>query len=254
MKVQYNISVGCDTYFIQMLTSTGTSLFRANDKTSVTSRWLLVDDHSSCRCYCTKTGNQPWTLQRLSPARPLWSTTSPKAHPGACWAAVKEQRYPHQQELQGQSSSYPVLRAISKQRLTEYNSQILRESDGHHGETLSVSTGYQLCPAQSLHEWQKESFCHHSQKIIWGHVFLPLFYKRQGRRLPNFLQQAVNKPCQFLWIVVSMISCRGRVNKSVATETKTFLKDMATEQPSLKFCRDAKKLTTMPCGTTVEQY
>ena len=103
-------------------------------------------------------GAQPCTLQ----FRSLWSNPSPKAHPRACWTAVKEQRYPHQPQLQDRCSLYPVLWLISKQRSKECNSQNLRESDGHHGRTLYEGNGYQLCPMQPSHECRRESLFHQS--------------------------------------------------------------------------------------------
>ena len=57
-------------------------------------------------------------------------------------------------------------------------------------------------------------------RIIWGHVFLPKFYKWQRRSHLIFLQQAVNKACHFSERVVSVICCRGRVHKFVGNWNK----------------------------------
>ena len=87
-----------------------------NDRTSATSERLLLDYHSSCRCSCTK----DWYSALHASTSPLWCSTSPKAHPAACWTAAKERRQLHQSQLQGRSSADPVLILISKQRSTEH--------------------------------------------------------------------------------------------------------------------------------------
>ena len=66
-----------DTYFEQNQATTKTACKVQNDRTSPTSRRLLVEDSSSCRCFWTKTGTQPDTPQ----SRCLSSTPFPKAHP-----------------------------------------------------------------------------------------------------------------------------------------------------------------------------
>ena len=82
------------------------------------------------------TGSQPY-MPRLSS---LCSTPSPKAPWGACWVVKKKQSHLNQPQLHDRSNSYPVLWLILKQWSTKNNSQTLRESDDHHGKTLSVYT------------------------------------------------------------------------------------------------------------------
>ena len=50
---------------------------------------------------------------------------------------------------------------------------------------------------------------------IRDNVLFPLVHKGQGWRLLNFLQQAVDKSCQFSEGVVPLISCSGGVNEIV---------------------------------------
>ena len=131
-----------------------------------------------------RTGTQPCTHH----LRCLWSNLSPKAHPWACWTAGKERRHPHQPQSQDKSSAYPVLWLISKQPPTEYISKIIQESDGHHGETLSVGTGNQLCPMQPSRDCRRESLSHQSQETA----------KDLGQRiLPFVLQVAIMKLVYF---------------------------------------------------------
>ena len=180
-----------------------------------------------------RTGTQPCTLQ----LRSLWSNPSPEAHPTACWTVAKERRCPHQPLLQGRSSSDPVLFLISKQRSTEHNSQILRESDGHHCKTLSVCTGYQLCPIQPSHECLQESLSHRLQGTA----------NESGQRtLPIVLQGAMKKA--FLFFCSKQWTKRAIFSKAwypwsaaleegtdmSATETETCIIDMATEPRSPK--------------------
>ena len=47
-----------------------------------------------------RTGTQPGTPQLRSP----WSNISPAVHPGVCWKIGKEQRHPHQPNLQGRTA------------------------------------------------------------------------------------------------------------------------------------------------------
>ena len=69
-----------------------------------------------------RTSTQPGTLQLRSP----WFNFSPEAQPKDCWTTGRERRHHHQPQVQGRSSSDPVLLLISKQRATKHNSQILR--------------------------------------------------------------------------------------------------------------------------------
>ena len=46
----------------------------------------------------------------------------------------------------------------------KYNSKNLREREGYHGQTLSVGTGYQLCPVQPSRECRREILFHQSQE------------------------------------------------------------------------------------------
>ena len=70
---------------------------------------------------------------------------------------------PINHSCRAEANSDPVLLLISKQRSTEHNSQILRESDGHQDETRSIDTGYQLCPMQPSLGCQRESLPHRLQ-------------------------------------------------------------------------------------------
>ena len=181
-------------------------------------------------------GTQPCTLQ----LRSLLSNPSPKANPKACRTAGREQRHPHQQQLQDRSSSYSVLWLISKQRSTVCNSQTLRESDGHHGGVLSVSNDYQLYPVQPSRDCHKESLFHQSQETASDsgqripNILLPVAMTK----LPNFLKQAVkraNSPME----VYPWSATTDEWTKLFSTETETFKIDMVTEPPSPMFCYDA---------------
>ena len=164
-----------------------------------------------------RTGTQPCTLQ----FRSLWSNFSPEAHPTACWMVAKEWRRPHQPQLQGRSSSDLVLFLTSKQRSTEHNSQIPRESDGHHCKTLSVCTGYQLCPIQPSHECLRESLSHRLQGTAnhSGQRTLPIVLQGAMKKI-FFLQQAVDKACQFSVGVVPLICCSGGRNRFVGNRNR----------------------------------
>ena len=114
------------------------------------------------------TGIQPCTLQ----LRSLWFNPSPKADPTACLTAAKERRHPHQPQLQRKSSSDPVQLLISKQQLTEHNSQILREGDvlvlnfAHCSHHVSARKKVFLIDCRE-------------PRMIRDNVLFPLFYKGQ---------------------------------------------------------------------------
>ena len=131
-----------------------------------------------------RTGFQPCKLQLLS----LWSNSSLKTQSRDCWLAEKERHHPRQPQMQGRSSSDRVLLLISKQRSTEHNSQIFRESEGHHGETLSVGTGYQLCPMQPSHKYRKENLSHRLQGTAndSGQCTLPIVVQGEMMKLSYF--------------------------------------------------------------------
>ena len=230
MEVRTICLIGYDIYFIQVVTSTETNLCRTKrqDITYVRAalRWRPFP---AAAVPAQMTGTQACTLQL--------SSLSPKAHPIACWTTAKERRHRDQPQLQTGSISHPVLWLISRQRLTVYTSQILRQSDGHHGETLSVNTDYQLCPVQSSHDAsaRKKVFFINRRKprLIWDNVFFPLFYKWQWSSFFEFLQKAVDKSCLWSAAVVER-------TKLLATETEACIIDMATKPPSPMFCYDAK--------------
>ena len=198
------------------------------------------------------TGTQPFTRQ----LRSLWSTLSLKAHPTAFWTHGKERPHPHQPQLQDRRSSYPVLGAILKSRSTENNSQILRESDRHHGETLSAKIGSQTCQCSHHASAIEKDFFINRRKLrmICGHAFRPLHYQWQRRSLPNFLQQAVDKACQFSERVVFMIPCREGVKKIVGIWNKNINRRHGNRKTINHALPRRENATKTKCGTIVEWY
>ena len=85
-----------------------------NDKTFPTSGRLLIDDHSSCHCFCTKDRTQPCKLLFAC----LWSIPSLEARPEACSRVVEEHDHPHLQQLQDGSSSNPGSPEIGRPQWT----------------------------------------------------------------------------------------------------------------------------------------
>ena len=106
--------------------------------------------------HAQRTGTQPGTPL----PRSRLSYPSPAAHPRVCWRVVKEQRSPHQPQLQDRSNLNPVQWRSVQQRLTGHNRLNLPEIDGHHDGILSADNGYRLCPTQPSHGYQRESICH----------------------------------------------------------------------------------------------
>ena len=89
-----------------------------NDRTSPTSGRLPVDERSICRWSCTKDW---YSALHASTSLPLVHPFS-KTHPRTSWTAGKERRHPQKLQPQAGGSSYPVLWAISRQRLIANNS------------------------------------------------------------------------------------------------------------------------------------
>ena len=93
-------------------------------------------------------------------------------------------------KLQDRSSSYPVLWLISRQRSTENKSQFLRESDRHHGETLSIGTGTNFVQWSQYASSGEKVFLINCRepRMIRHNIFFPWFYRRQWLGFPYFLQ------------------------------------------------------------------
>ena len=172
MEVGAACLIGYDTYFIQVLTSTEINLCRTEQQEVTYVRRLLVDCRFSCRLSCTKGwysalhGSISLPLVKLFSKSPTESLLSNRK--GATSSTPTT--------IAGQKQLSPVLLLISNQRSTEHKSQIFRENDGHHGETLSVGTAYQLCPMQLSRQCRRESPSHrlHGVANDWGQRTPPI--------------------------------------------------------------------------------
>ena len=110
-----------------------------NRTTRIPTSWrLLVDDRSSCRCSCTK---DLYSALHASTSLPLLQPFS-KSPSNSLLNSWKGATSSPKTTIAGQKQLNLVVLLISKQLSTEHNSQILRGSDRHHGENLSVGTGY----------------------------------------------------------------------------------------------------------------
>ena len=158
MEVGITCLFGYDTYFTQKLTSTETSLCR-------TERQDVTYVKAAPRGPPLQL---PLFLHKgvvLSPAGFNFALSGPtvlqKPIQEICKQLERSDVNPTNHNCRAEAAQ--ILLLISKQRSTEHSSQILRESDGHHDQNRSLSTGYQLFPKQPLHECQRENHSHRLQ-------------------------------------------------------------------------------------------
>ena len=106
--VEAKCLIGHDTYLHSLYRCRQTrkpACSEQNDRRSPTSGRLLVDDRSSCRCSCTKDW---YSARHASTSLPLVQPFS-RSPFKSLLKVGKERGHPHQLQLQGRSSSNPVL-------------------------------------------------------------------------------------------------------------------------------------------------
>ena len=121
---------------------------------------LLVDDHSSSRCSCTKDW---YSALHASTSLPLVHTfsQSPSTSLLKRWKGTKASP-PIQIAGQKQLIHCPVGDLEATVESIQFTNSSRKRRASH--EIQSASTGSQLCPAHSKRECQKESLSHQSQE------------------------------------------------------------------------------------------
>ena len=186
-----------------------------NDSTSPPSGRLLVEDRSSCHCYCTK----DWNLALHA------STSLPLVHPFSDGPSKgflnnwKGASLSPPTTIAGQKQIKPY--PMGKLDATVENKQFTNSSTKPWASRQSSVRKYWLPTLFSALIMQVFFINRRILRRIWGHVLLPLFHKWQRRSLLDVLQQEVNKTHQFFKTVVPMICYCGRVSKVVGNWNRT---------------------------------